>query len=285
MNSVITTYKKCSCGNKEMTSEYDYKTEQLRDFCDVCGYFKAVELKNKIESGEYPEDWKPVYDTQEGKTGFVLKMFPFNEERHFTAPINKEDVKQIINELKKDSSIRKFAISFKDNLGNYQTQLYYNKIDKSESKLEFKEPEVRKTNELGEQPKPESNCDIKIDFLNNEIKSSKIDTNLISDGYHTFGELYQHRIELFIALCRELVKNPEYQSGQKSEIWRSTKHSDGSIWDNWFIMGIGKENGEQITYHLPMEYWKKTSFAQTLELAPTFDGHTSDDVLLRISKI
>ncbi len=276
MDSVKTTYKKCSCGNESMTSDYDYKTEQLRDFCDVCGYFKTVVLKNWIENGEYPKDWQPDYDVQEGKTGFVLKMFPINEEGHFTAPINKEDVKQIIEELKKDESIRMFAISFKDNKGNYQTQIY----NKTQPKIE---PEVIKPDAV--EPKPESNCDIKVDFINNEIKSSKIDTNLISDGYHTFGELYQHRIELFIALCRELSKNPEYQNGQKSEIWRSTKHSDGSVWDNWFIMGIGKESGEQITYHLSMEYWEKTNFAQTLELAPTFDGHTPDDVLLRISRL
>ena len=28
---------------------------------------------------------------------------------------------------------------------------------------------------------------------------SDIDTNLISDGYHTFGELYDHRFALFLA--------------------------------------------------------------------------------------
>lgn len=284
MDNIKTTYKKCSCGNEAMTSDYDYKTEQLRDFCDVCGYFKTVVLKNWIENGKYPEDWQPDYDIQEAKTGFVLKMFPLNEEGHYTAPISKSDVKKIIEELKRDNEIGKFAISFKDNKGNYQTQIYHNNIQpKTEPKIEIKEPEVRTDEESKEELKPETNCDIKVDFINNEIKSSKIDTNLISDGYHTFGELYQHRIELFIALCRELSKN--HETGQKSQIWRSVKHSDGSVWDSWFIMGLGQENGEQITYHLPMEYWKKTSFAETLDLAPIFDGHTSNDVLLRISKL
>jgi hypothetical protein len=35
-----------------------------------------------------------------------------------------------------------------------------------------------------------------------DLKACGMDTNRISDGYHTFGELYDHRIQLFIALCK-----------------------------------------------------------------------------------
>ncbi len=108
------------------------------------------------------------------------------------------------------------------------------------------------------------------------------DNSNATDGYHTFAELYEHRHSLFIALCKELINNPEYQSGQKSQIWRSKKHSDSTFFDGWFIMGIGKNKGEQITYHLPMSLWENTNFVETLELAPTFDNHTSNDVLKRI---
>jgi hypothetical protein len=104
----------------------------------------------------------------------------------------------------------------------------------------------------------------------------------ISDGYHTFGELYAHRIELHISLCRELSRNPAYQYGAKSEIWRTRVHSDGSSFDGWFVLGIGKQRGEQITYHLPDDRWEHTEFAQTLDRAPEFDGHTSADVLARL---
>jgi len=38
-----------------------------------------------------------------------------------------------------------------------------------------------------------------------------------SDGYHTFDELYDHRITLFIALCR-FVDNRVFIGG---EVWRS----------------------------------------------------------------
>ncbi len=105
------------------------------------------------------------------------------------------------------------------------------------------------------------------------------------DGYHTFGELYGHRIALFIALCKILYNDPQYQTGQKSEIWRSEVHSDGTNYKGWFILGIGKEKGKQITYHIPGIYWQDTGFAEILEKAPEFDGHTPQDVLERLKNL
>lgn len=119
----------------------------------------------------------------------------------------------------------------------------------------------------------------------NVIISGGCDTNKISDGYHTFGELYEHRIILWIALCREIMNNPAYQSGQKAEVWRARKHSDGTGFDGWFILGIGKDKGEQITYHLPESKWNDCEFAFTYDMAPKFDGHTSSDVLKRLSHL
>jgi hypothetical protein len=107
----------------------------------------------------------------------------------------------------------------------------------------------------------------------------------ISDGYHTFDELYAHRIALWIVFCRELASNPANQYGPRSEVWRSWLHSDGSQIKDWFILGIGKNPGEQITYHLPNEKWDCCEFAQTLERAPEFDGHTSAEVLDRLGRI
>jgi len=108
------------------------------------------------------------------------------------------------------------------------------------------------------------------------------------DGYHTWDELYEHRVALFTALAR-LLKRQENAIGYvplgESFVWRSKLHSDGKIFEGWFVMGIGKDNGEQITYHLPLSKWESTNFAETLEKAPEFDGHTSDDVLERIKKL
>lgn len=98
----------------------------------------------------------------------------------------------------------------------------------------------------------------------------------ISDGYHTFDELYDHRITLYIALCRKI---------RDADVWRSKLHSDGSNYEGWFILGINKFEGNQITYHIPLERWIETDFAETLEQAPEFDGHTSQDVLERIKNL
>ena len=105
------------------------------------------------------------------------------------------------------------------------------------------------------------------------------------DGYHTFDELYEHRIVLFITLCRIIYNDPQYQIGQKADIWRSKLHYDGTSFEGWFILGIGINDGEQITYHLPLSKWEETEFADTREKAPEFDGHTSDDVLERLKKL
>lgn len=104
------------------------------------------------------------------------------------------------------------------------------------------------------------------------------------DGYHTFEELYEHRIVLYIALCSQLVVADE-DLGRTQIVWKSKAHSDGTVWDGWFVLGIFKTKGKQITYHLPMSYWDKTSFAQELEKAPEWDGHTSDDVLQRLKNL
>lgn len=115
-------------------------------------------------------------------------------------------------------------------------------------------------------------------------------TGKTSDGYHTFDELYDHRIALFIALCHEIHERtaPRSDGGHPGRVWRSKLHSDSSSFDGWFIMGIGVDAGEQITYHLPLARWSDTDFLEdhrgTLPRAPNFDGHTSSDVLQRLKQ-
>ena len=108
-----------------------------------------------------------------------------------------------------------------------------------------------------------------------EIKTDEVE---ISDGYHTFTQLYDHRITLYIALCKKIYLSAPI-------VWRSKLHSDGSSWDGWFILGIYTEKGKQITYHLPIERWNETNFAMTLDKAPEYDGHTSEDVLERLKDL
>ena len=115
----------------------------------------------------------------------------------------------------------------------------------------------------------------------------KIDTGKISDGYHTFDELYEHRITLFIALCKQIqAMDHEYGDYYEHErVWKSKLHSDGTMFDDWFVMGIGKEKGKQITYHLPISKWEEAEFFVILEKAPEWDGHTPEDVLKRIKNL
>ncbi len=112
----------------------------------------------------------------------------------------------------------------------------------------------------------------------------------VSDGYHTMTELYEHRITLFIALCHQIYRLSEFTEYFKEHrnkvcIWRSKLHSDGTSFDGWFVLGIGKEKGEQMTYHLPHVKWDEVSFAETLDNAPEFDGHTPSDVLERLKTL
>lgn len=118
-------------------------------------------------------------------------------------------------------------------------------------------------------------------FVAQRIEEAGEVTGSTSDGYHTFDELYEHRAVLFIQLCGFISawRDCVYP------VWRSKLHSDGSSFDGWFIMGIFKEGGKQITYHLPMDKWNDAMFAETLEKAPEFDGHTPADVLKRLDNL
>ena len=101
-----------------------------------------------------------------------------------------------------------------------------------------------------------------------------------SDGYHTFDELYEHRIALFLALCVQVSANEN-----TGYVWYSRLHSDGSAIPGWFVMGIGTKPGEQITYHMADDYWPLTEFCQTLDRAPEWDGHSPADVLTRLRSV
>lgn len=121
-----------------------------------------------------------------------------------------------------------------------------------------------------------------VEEINKHIKESGDNINFVSDGYHTFGELYDHRITLFITLCTALHRSRDMENqDEKRTPWKSWKHSDGSSFDGWFIAGIGFEKGTQITYHLPADRWDELTVL-TLNQAPEYDGHTAADVIKRL---
>lgn len=122
-----------------------------------------------------------------------------------------------------------------------------------------------------------------VDQINEQIKLLK-HRGEIFDGYHTFNELYDHRIALFIALLNVIESTGYLKERYKvKKVWKSWNHSDGTSFDGWFIAGMETQEG-QITYHLPGIMFHKLE-VPSLDNAPTYDGHTSGDVLERLSII
>lgn len=91
-------------------------------------------------------------------------------------------------------------------------------------------------------------------------------TDDISDGYHTFGELYEYRCQLFKVITRLL---PEHS-------WKSRLHSDGTMFNNMFIVGITTPEGD-FAIHVEGEFFDEFT-CKEIEKAPEWDGHTMKDV-------
>lgn len=87
-----------------------------------------------------------------------------------------------------------------------------------------------------------------------------------SDGYHTFDELYYHRMVLFSIICNQ----------NKDLAWKSMKHHDGTMYENYFIVGISTPEGDY-TYHYDIRDWNYFSVKE-LEKAPKWDGHKPSDI-------
>lgn len=91
----------------------------------------------------------------------------------------------------------------------------------------------------------------------------------VSDGYHTFNELYEHRTILFACLCKTF--RPDL-------VWKSDLHSDGTMYDGMFIVGIKTEFGT-VTYHIENKYKSLFKSIKSLDKAPEWDGSTPKDGL------
>lgn len=105
------------------------------------------------------------------------------------------------------------------------------------------------------------------------------DPGQVSDGYHTFDELYAHRCKLFAAL---LVCVNEFASFSYSP-FKTMKNDKGEEWEGWFIAGLHTAAG-QITYHLPIAMWDSLPL-RVLAQNDEYDGHTGADVLERLDKL
>lgn len=114
-----------------------------------------------------------------------------------------------------------------------------------------------------------------------------IESESIGDGHHTMDELYEHRIALWCALTK-IYDGYITPLNSRVKCWKSKMHSDGTMFDGWFITGMtiveftGKPT--YITYHVPLKFWNNFNLL-TLDKAPEWDGHESKDVIERLYKL
>lgn len=88
----------------------------------------------------------------------------------------------------------------------------------------------------------------------------------LSDGYHTFDELYYHRMILFSIICNQ----------NKEHAWKSWLHADGTMYEDYFIVGITTHEGDY-TYHYHKDFWDKFKVLE-LERGHEWDGHQPEDI-------
>lgn len=106
-------------------------------------------------------------------------------------------------------------------------------------------------------------------FINDSILNAQklgFSTKDISDKWHTFDDLYYHRMILTLCLARLL----------KDYSWKSKLHHDGTMFDDSFVVGFNTPQG-QYSYHYSLKYWDMFDVTE-LDKAPEYDGHKPEDI-------
>jgi hypothetical protein len=125
----------------------------------------------------------------------------------------------------------------------------------------------------------------------------------ITDGYHTFKELYDFRkiynAALFNEWAANYIKVTEVKKKGEDFIYRkieptevrynvhkSWRHFDGELCfgGGWFIVSAQLPTG-QISNHYKAEDWDLFKVPETEKALFEFDGHTSEDVLNRLKTL
>ena len=94
----------------------------------------------------------------------------------------------------------------------------------------------------------------------------------MSDGFHTFNELYDHRAKLFAVICNLF---PERS-------WKSKFHHDGCMFHGMFIVGIDTPKGPACYHYDLYPYWGLFNNVKELDKAPIWDGHSPSEDLTRL---
>lgn len=99
------------------------------------------------------------------------------------------------------------------------------------------------------------------------------DIGNLSDGFHTFNQLYYQRMILFATIVKQ----------NRDKAWKSLRHESGELCfgGGWFIVGIDTPDGNY-TYHYENEYFDMFD-CEELECGKHWDGHTEKDVTRLLS--
>lgn len=95
----------------------------------------------------------------------------------------------------------------------------------------------------------------------------------VSDGYHTFNELYAHRAALTAALV----------ASGAAPCWRTRHHhpADDPMFPGQFLLGIDLPTGD-VRYHYPLDRWDDFPAAYVRDHAPRWDGAPPDATVARL---
>lgn len=99
------------------------------------------------------------------------------------------------------------------------------------------------------------------------------DIDDVSDGFHTFRQLYYQRMMLFATIVKQ----------NKDKALKSLRHEDGEpcFGGGWFIVGVDTPEGSY-TYHYEDNYYSLLD-CKELERGKHWDGHTEKDVTRLLS--
>lgn len=108
------------------------------------------------------------------------------------------------------------------------------------------------------------------------IKNLFKSEDLISDGYHTFKELYYYRLLYNAAFFNSI--NGHYN------VHKSMKHNDGELCfgGGWFIVMADLPTG-QVSNHYELKYWDLFQ-VPVQEKSAKWDGHTPQEAAERLCK-
>lgn len=123
------------------------------------------------------------------------------------------------------------------------------------------------------------------ELINSMIKWGKdnvstFEENELSDGWHTFNDLYEFRKLYNAALFNEWALSNKY------EVHKSIRHNDGEYCfsGGWFIVVAILPLG-QISNHYKMIDWDLFDIPAKDKALYPFDGHTPKDVMDRLSNL